>query len=108
MSTPIRIDLGPRSYDAQVGPGLLARAGELTAPFAPSGRVFVISDENVAPLYAPALAASLAGAGLACSTTVLAPGEATKSFAKLEFLCRALLQAGVGRGDLIVALGGGV
>ncbi len=108
MSTPIRIDLGPRSYEVYVGPGLLARAGELIAPYARSGRVFVVSDENVAPLYAPALAASLAGAGLRHSTTALAPGEATKSFAKLELLCRTLLQAGIGRTDIIVALGGGV
>lgn len=108
MSNPIRVDLGPRSYDVHVGPGLLVRAGELIAPYARSGRVFVISDENVAPLYAPALAASLVGAGLGHSTTVLAPGEATKSFAQLEFLCRKLLRSGIVRGDLVVALGGGV
>jgi 3-dehydroquinate synthase len=108
MSNPIRIDLGPRSYDVHVGPGLLARAGELIAPHARSGRVFVISDENVAPLYGHTLTASLAGAGLTHSTTVLAPGEATKSFAQLEYLCRTLLRSGIVRGDLVVALGGGV
>ena len=39
---------------------------------------------------------------------VLPPGEGTKSFAGLEKLTGELLKAGVDRGGLIVALGGGV
>jgi 3-dehydroquinate synthase len=38
----------------------------------------------------------------------LPAGEASKSFEGLELLCRHLLQAGIGRRDLVVALGGGV
>ncbi len=39
---------------------------------------------------------------------MLAPGEGTKSFAGLEQLSSALLEMGIERGGLIVALGGGV
>ncbi len=39
---------------------------------------------------------------------MLPPGEATKSFRELEPLCERLLELGLERGDLVVALGGGV
>jgi len=103
-----RVDLGARSYDIHIGQGLLARAGGLIAPFAPSKRVFVVTDETVARLHLPVLDAGLATAGLASRVVVLPPGEETKSFAGFERVCRALLQAGADRKDLVVAFGGGV
>jgi 3-dehydroquinate synthase len=108
MTQTIAVNLGARSYDVHVGAGLLARAGALIAPFAPTRRVFVVTDQNVARLHRPALVASLEAAGLANWTVTLPPGEASKSFEGLELLCRHLLQAGVGRRDLVVAFGGGV
>jgi 3-dehydroquinate synthase len=106
--TIIPVRLGARAYDVHVGQGLLARAGELIAPFAPSKRVFVVTDENVARLHLPALVASLTAAGLQCKRVVMPAGEESKSFAGLEQSCRALLQEGIGRKDLVVAFGGGV
>jgi 3-dehydroquinate synthase len=100
--------LGARSYDVLAGPGLVARAGELILPHTKSRRVFVVTDSNVAGLYGDALTHSLAQAGIAARTFVLPPGEGTKSFSQLAELCDALLAAGVERGDLIVAFGGGV
>ena len=38
----------------------------------------------------------------------LPPGEATQSYASLERVCDAVLGAKIERGDLVVALGGGV
>lgn len=108
MSERLHVDLGARSYDVHVGQGLLARAGELIAAFAPAKRVFIVTDQNVARLHRPALLASLDAAGLKNWTVTLPPGEATKSFQGLELLCRHLLQAGIGRKDLVIAFGGGV
>lgn len=108
MTDTIHVNLAERSYDLLAGPGLIARAGELIAPFAPSGRVFVVTDKNVASLHWPALMASLDAAGLKSWTVTLPAGESTKSFAGLEQLTRGLLQHGIGRKDLIIALGGGV
>ncbi|MGQ0533868.1 MAG: 3-dehydroquinate synthase [Caulobacteraceae bacterium] len=104
----IRVDLGPRSYDVHTGAGLLARAGELIAPFAPTSRVFIVTDQNVARLHRPALAAALDAAGIRNWTITLPPGESAKSFAGLEMLTRHLLQAGIERRDLVIAFGGGV
>lgn len=108
MSETIKIDLDARSYDVHVGAGLLQRAGELIAPFAPNKRVFIVTDANVAKLHRAALVASLEEHGIANWTIVLPPGEEQKNFDGLERVTRQLLQAGISRNDLIVAFGGGV
>jgi 3-dehydroquinate synthase len=106
--TTIPVQLGERSYNVVTGANLLARAGEIIAPFAPTNRVFIVTDQNVARLHRPALAHALDAAGLKNWTITLPPGESAKSFAGLEMLTRHLLQAGIDRRDLIVAFGGGV
>ncbi|MBY0562985.1 MAG: 3-dehydroquinate synthase [Hyphomonadaceae bacterium] len=108
MSQIIPVQLGARAYEAHLGAGLMARAGELIAPFAPSGRVFVVTDKTVAKLHGAALMRSLGAAGLRTATVILQPGEGSKSFRGLEKLCRQLLQADIHRNDLVVAFGGGV
>ncbi len=108
MSEIVHVDLGARSYDVHIGAGLLARAGELIAPLAPTGRVFIVTDQIVGRLHRPALVAALETVGLKNWTVTQKPGEAQKSFKGLERLCRHLLHAGINRRDLVVALGGGV
>ena len=105
MSESVRVNLGARAYDVHVGGGLIARAGELIAPFARSRRVFIVTDENVAKLHLQALTASFTGE---VKHFVLPPGEQSKSFAHLQDVCASLLQAGINRDDLIIAFGGGV
>ncbi|MBI1251164.1 MAG: 3-dehydroquinate synthase [Alphaproteobacteria bacterium] len=104
----VRVDLGARSYDVAIGPGLMANAGAMIAPFAPRRRVFVVADETVAALYGPSLRGALQSAGLTQIDIVTPPGEETKSFAHLARVCDAALEAGLDRGDLLVAFGGGV
>jgi 3-dehydroquinate synthase len=108
MTQTIHVSLGARSYDVLIGAGLLARAGELIAPFAPTKRVFVVTDENVAGYHGGSLNDALADAGLEVSAFVLPPGEETKSFLGLESLCAAMLAKGIHRRDLVIAFGGGV
>jgi 3-dehydroquinate synthase len=109
MTETITVSLGARSYDVHVGPGLIAHAGEYTAPFAPTGRVFVVTDKNVAKHHADVLTAGLESAGLHVTSTIkMKPGEDAKSFEGLATLCSALITAGIKRRDLVVAFGGGV
>jgi shikimate kinase/3-dehydroquinate synthase len=61
----------------------------------------LVSDENVAGLYADRLA------GRAASIAI-APGEAHKTLASAELVWRALVSAGITRADQLVALGGGM
>ena len=107
MSEQIAVALGARSYSICVGPGLLTEAGRLLAPMA-RGLLPIVTDRNVATRHLEPLLTAVRGAGLDAREIVLEPGEATKSFAGLERLTGALLDMGVDRGGLIVALGGGV
>src|SRR6185312_5452803 len=52
--------------------------------------------------------AALSGAGIASSSVKIPSGEGSKSFRYLEQVCDALIAAKIERGDLVVALGGGV
>ncbi len=108
-SAPITVPvpLGERAYDILVGRGLIETAGTRIAALGARAAA-IVTDAHVGPLYADALAASLEAQGLRTSVTVLPPGEATKSYAELERVCDAVLEARIERGDLVVALGGGV
>lgn len=104
----VRVALGERAYDIHVGPKLIARAGEFLKPLLRRARVAIVTDETVARFHLPALVQSLDAAGIAHDAIVLPPGEGTKCFAQLQHLTEWLLEKGVERGDLVIALGGGV
>ena len=104
----IEVGLGDRAYPVLIGPGLLGQAGQLIQPLLRRARTAVVTDETVADLHGQTLAASLAEAGIEAPLLVLPPGEETKSFGHLAALSGRLLDLKLDRGDLIVALGGGV
>jgi 3-dehydroquinate synthase len=99
---------GFKPYQVLVGHGLLAEAGARIQPFLKQPRTVIVSDDTVAPLHAPALVASLAAAGVASEVLTIPAGEESKSFAELERLCDRLLERELDRGDVLIALGGGV
>ena len=103
----VPVPLGDRAYDILVGRGLIEMAGPRIAALGARATA-IVTDEHVGPLYAQALSQSLAANGLRTCVITLPPGEATKSYAILERVCDAALEAKIERGDLIVALGGGV
>ena len=100
--------MGGRAYDVLIGPGLLARAGELIGARLGAARCAIVTDANVARFHLGALEAALEQDGRHVGSITLPPGESTKSFRELEPLCERLLELGLERGDLVVALGGGV
>ena len=104
----VRVGLGDRAYDIVVGKDVLASAGREIAALTKSRRAFVVTDENVARRHLDALRAGLRGGEIESAVAILPPGEATKSFAMLEHLTGLMLDAGIERGDIVVALGGGV
>ncbi|MDG4603694.1 MAG: 3-dehydroquinate synthase [Defluviicoccus sp.] len=104
----VPVTLGARSYDVFVGENLLDEAGALLAGLLPVKRAVVITDAIVAPLCLERLRASLAGAGILATDVVLPAGEQTKDFPTLQGLCENLLDAGVERTTVVIALGGGV
>lgn len=106
--TVVPVDLADRSYEILIGPALLANAGAELARRFPGARYAVITDETVAERHLETLAASLTDAGLGFSSIVVTPGEGSKSFEMLESVVDGVLSARLERGDLLIALGGGV
>ena len=104
----VHVALADRSYDILIGPGLIADAGCHMRPLLRRPKLVIVTEETVAQHYLAALEKGLAASGVDHQAIILKPGEQTKSFAELESLTSALLDAGVERGDFIVALGGGV
>jgi len=115
MTKPLRADpaivkvaLGPRSYDIVIGRGLIASLGARVAALRPHAKAAVVTDENVASRHLVAVQAALADVGIATSRVIVPPGEGSKSFRVFEQVCEALISARIERGDLVIALGGGV
>ena len=108
MQQTVRVELGERSYDVLIGPGLIAGAGAAIAPLLRRPRVAVVTDENVAARHLAALRAGLAEAGIEMEALTLTAGEATKSWPHLSRTVEWLLSQKVERTDVVVALGGGV
>lgn len=108
LTKTVRVNLDDRSYDILVGPGLISRAGELAAPLLRRRRVAIVTDAHVAQHHLDMLKASLDASGIRHDTVILPPGEQTKCFSILESLMESLLQAGLERGDMLIAFGGGV
>lgn len=104
----LRVELGPRSYDIEIGHGIIARAGEFLLPLLKRRNTAIITDENVAGFHLATLEAALKAQGISSTSLVLKPGEASKSYAGLQQASDFLLASGIERSDIVIALGGGV
>ena len=104
----VRVELGERAYDILIGPGAARHAGEEIVRRLPGVRVAVVTDDNVAGQHLFGFLENLGEAGIDAVPVILPAGEKTKSFARLEEVCDAIIAARLERGDAVVALGGGV
>ena len=91
------------THDAP-GVGAAALLAEVLSPKA--RRVLIVTDDNVAPLYAEAFAAGVDP--FTSATIVLPHGEATKSFDTIAAVLDAAFAHKLSRSDAFIALGGGV
>ncbi|NOZ79651.1 MAG: 3-dehydroquinate synthase [Acidobacteria bacterium] len=92
------------SYEVVVGLDLLGRMPGLLDGFGAGRRIAVVSNTVVGPLWARDVAASV-GAG---EVFELPDGETFKRWPQVESLCGWLLDRGWRRGDMVLAVGGGV
>lgn len=104
----VRVQLGERSYDIEIGSGNLARV----APFVTSRRsvthAVVITDSHVRDLYADRVATSLSVAGIRTDLLTIPAGEAHKSLESASSLWNELVSCRADRKSLVIAVGGGV
>jgi 3-dehydroquinate synthase len=104
----VRVALAERSYDIAIGRGLLASLGEKIAALRPGAKAAVVTDATVAHHHLAAAEAALKSAGIGATAVTVPEGEGSKSFTWLQKVCEGLIAARIERGDLVIALGGGV
>ena len=104
----VSVDLGLRSYDVRIGPGLIKDLGKHLLPLLHRKKVAVITDETVAAQHLLALAASLEQHGIAMTALAIPPGESSKGWPQLERCVEWLLDQKIERRDVVIAFGGGV
>lgn len=101
IGTKLTMNLGERSYDIIVKRGSLENLYQFARL---DRRVAVVTDSGVPAQYAQMVADQCKDAAI----ITVPQGEASKSFKILETVLRQMLDFGMGRGDLVVAVGGGV
>ena len=106
--TVVEVSLGVRSYEIVIGRGVIGTLGARIAGLRPGAKAFIVTDDNVARYVLASAEAALADAGVAAHRAIVPAGEASKSFSVFEQVCEAIIASRMERGDLVIALGGGV
>ncbi len=107
-SGKVTVHVGSEDYEVLNGPGFLDHVGSELQRDGYLGKVVVMSDTNVAPLYLPKLRASLEAFGFEVIDVVLPAGETHKTLEDLLPAYDRILRARVDRGTVLIGLGGGV
>ncbi|MHB8088651.1 MAG: 3-dehydroquinate synthase, partial [Anaerolineaceae bacterium] len=97
-----------KTYDILVQPGLLNLLGKSLLVRGIHGPAALVCDQNVDPLYADRALESLKTAGIETMKIVIPAGEEHKSIQTVAAIWEGFLSAGVERGSVVIALGGGV
>jgi len=104
----IIISVGDRHYQALIGKDLLHEIGERCQNIGFSGRCAVISDTNVAALFADRAKQSLTSAGFQPTLITVPAGEKSKTLEQAGVVCDQMIAAGLDRQSFVIGLGGGV
>ncbi|MFQ5456080.1 MAG: 3-dehydroquinate synthase [Nitrospirota bacterium] len=104
----IRVELGNRGYDIEIGENILHGLGERIKDFDLNKRIAVITNPTIKRLYGKVVSDSLKRAGYNVKTIVIPDGERYKDLKWAEYIYDRLISARFERNSSLVALGGGV
>ncbi len=110
QSAPIEVSLdvpGGRS-SVRVGSGVVAELGGIRQQWPKARRIWIVADEQVAAHHLDSTLAAAAATSLETRTLTFPSGEGSKSITGLSAILDGLLEGGIERSDVVVALGGGV
>jgi len=109
MTASVPVTTTSASYDVTIGPGLLSDLGSVLKAQAPrTKRVFVVVDSGVPAALAQPACDSITGAGYEFDALTITPSEQAKSAESWYLILRAAAEAKLDRGDVFVAIGGGI
>ena len=104
----VTIDLDARSYDIYIGNSLLFRMPDFMPQDVAGKSIFIVTDTNVQS-YAERIHTLLTeNNARICAVHTLPAGEGTKSFQRVEEVCGWMLENGLSRDSIVMAVGGGV
>jgi len=104
----IEVGAAAGGYPVFVGTDLLGRLPDVLSSYAPAHRVAVISDDRVGPIHGASVVETLTEAGHDVTFLTFPEGEASKTRTSWSILTDEMLEAGLGRDCVVVAVGGGV
>lgn len=104
----LTVELPQHEYDIEIDRGNLACCGALSKPLLRGNKVIIVTDTQVAPLYAETVGKSYQAAGFETAVLTVPAGESSKSPEQLAWLWEQMAALGITRTDCVVALGGGV
>jgi 3-dehydroquinate synthase len=106
--TSTEVRTGQHSYRVLIGPGLLETVGDaIKEKLAPS-QCAIISDTNIAPLFAGKVQKNLTSAGFEPVLITVPAGEQSKTLERAGSVADEMLRAGLDRQSFVIGLGGGV
>lgn len=97
-----------RSYEVLIGGGLLDELGSRLRALSRAKTAAILAGDNVFPLYGERAARSLEAAGFRIVSHVIPHGEGAKNLGTYGEVLRFLAAERMTRGDVLIALGGGV
>jgi 5-deoxy-5-amino-3-dehydroquinate synthase len=100
----VRVDLGERGYDIVIDDVY----DDLRLELDGRRRVAIVTQAGVEEHVGGFIDAAVSAADVTYQTFRMGEGEEAKSLATVEELCRGFAQLGLLRGDVVVAVGGGV
>lgn len=100
-------------YNIVIENGILANAGELIVEMMKEkalsiGKIFIVTDSTVDKIYGEKVKENLEETGFDVFKYVINPGEDAKNILTLAGIYTEMVELGISRSDMIVALGGGV
>ncbi|NLC70701.1 MAG: 3-dehydroquinate synthase [Desulfuromonadaceae bacterium] len=108
LEPELTVSLGEQSYPIFIGCGILDSLADILVSRGFTGRLALVTNTTVYPLYGGRVEENLRRAGIECRTIVLPDGEQYKNQATVTTIYDHLIEAGFDRGSALVALGGGV
>ena len=106
ISTEVRA--GHHSYRVLIGPGVLETVADAIQQKLSPSRCAIISDTNVAPLFADKIQNGLTPAGFEPTLITIPAGEKSKTLEQAGTVCGQMLREGLDRQSFVIGLGGGV
>ena len=95
-------------YPVVVGSGLTQQFGEHVRQFLSGKTCAIVTDSNVARVFAGRVRRSLTSAGFKPTLITIPAGEKSKTLKQAGAICEQMITAGLDRRSFVVGLGGGV